>query len=354
MTVYADILFIVNFYVDALLLAAVRRFLRLSLRKGRFLLSAVLGGAFGLCALLPDIRGFPLLLLGAMEALALAAAAFAPKPFITLLKAAFLLLLFGAALSGLLLLAQAVLPLRGVLLSNGAVYFDISAPALVLLTCAAYGVLYLFDRLFRKREPEVFFSALTVTLGGKSAALPSKLDTGLTLREPFSGLPVIVAERRALLDILPVDFGKPETAPAPGLRLVPFTSLGADGLLPAFRPDAASLSGTPADCWIAVSDRPLSAGAFSALVPASLLPEKGSIFHDDRAHSEMPSVVCPPAAVAEPRRMPLHKRTRNAAPAVDTRGGAEGAAGHPRGQAGRARPADHAQPAARRLHRKKV
>lgn len=104
MTVYADILFIVNLYVDALLLAAVRRFLRLPLGKGRFLLAALLGGVFGLCALLPDIRGFPLLLLGAMEALALAAAAFAPKPIITLLKAAFLLLLFGAALSGLLLL----------------------------------------------------------------------------------------------------------------------------------------------------------------------------------------------------------------------------------------------------------
>ena len=61
MTVYADILFIVNLYVDALLLAAVRRFLRLPLGKGRFLLAALLGGVFGLCALLPDIRGFPLL-----------------------------------------------------------------------------------------------------------------------------------------------------------------------------------------------------------------------------------------------------------------------------------------------------
>ena len=272
MTVYADILFIVNLYVDALLLAAVRRFLRLPLGKGRFLLAALLGGVFGLCALLPDIRGFPLLLLGTMEALALAAAAFAPKPIITLLKAAFLLLLFGAALSGLLLLAQCVLPLRGVLLSNGAVYFDISAPALVLLTCAAYGVLYLFDRLFRKREPDVLFSTLTVTLDGKSASLPAKTDTGLTLREPFSGLPVIVAERRALGELLPPDFGKPNAPPGPGLRLVPFTSLGADGLLPAFRPDCAALSGTPADCWIAVSDRPLSAGSFSALIGAELAP----------------------------------------------------------------------------------
>ncbi len=97
-TVYADILFIVNLYVDALLLSAVRRFLRLPLKTGRWLLAAALGGLFGLSVLLPHIRGFPLLLLGLLQALLLAAAAFAPKPPATLLKAAFLLLLFGAAL----------------------------------------------------------------------------------------------------------------------------------------------------------------------------------------------------------------------------------------------------------------
>ena len=272
-TVYADILFIVNLYIDALLLSAVRRFLRLPLKTWRWLLAAALGGLFGLSALLPDIRGFPLLLLGMAEAFALAAAAFAPKPIATLLKAAFMLLLSGAALSGLLSVMQAVLPLRGILLSNGAVYFDISALALILLTCAAYGVLALFDRLFQKREPDVLFSTVTVTHGGKQASLPAKVDTGLTLQEPFSGLPVIIAERRALQHLLPPGFGTAGAAYPEGLRLVPFSSLGANGVLPAFRPEKAEIRGVPADCWIAVSDRPLSAGQFSALIGASLAPQ---------------------------------------------------------------------------------
>lgn len=279
-TVYADILFIVNLYIDALLLAAVRRFLHLPLSRRRWLLSAALGGLFGLTALLPDIRGFPLLLLIAAEALALTSAAFAPKPFQTLFKASFLLLLFGAALSGLLSLAQTVLPLRGILFSNGAVYFDISALALILLTCAAYGALYLFDRLFRKREPDVLFSTLTVSCGGKQVSLPAKTDTGLTLREPFSGLPVVVAQRSALGALLPPDFGRADAPPAPGMRLVPFSSLGADGVLPAFRPEKAEIRGAPVECWIAVSDRPLSAGAFSALIGAELAPDKNQTRKD--------------------------------------------------------------------------
>ena len=171
-----------------------------------------------------------------------------------------------AALSGLL----SLLPFHGILLANGAVYFDISALLLIALTCAAYGVLYLFDRLFQKREPDVLFSTVTVSFCGKEASLSAKVDTGLTLREPFSGLPVIVAERAAVAALLPPDFGNPATAPPEGLRLVPYSSLGADGLLPAFRPERAVLGGEPVSCWVAVSDRPLSAGSFNALVGASL------------------------------------------------------------------------------------
>lgn len=89
MTVYADLLFIVNLYIDALLLSAVRRFLRLPLTGKRLLLASVLGGVFGLSALLPALPGVVLFPLALLESLALCAAAFAPKPMTQLLKAVF-------------------------------------------------------------------------------------------------------------------------------------------------------------------------------------------------------------------------------------------------------------------------
>ena len=95
-------------------------------------------------------------------------------------------------------------------------------------------------------------------------------ETGLTLTEPFSGTPAIVADRRALGDILPPNFGMQSTENAVSMRLIPFSSLGADGVLPAFRPDAASLSGISIECWVAVTDRTLSAGSFQALVGAAV------------------------------------------------------------------------------------
>ena len=86
MTVYADLLFIVNLYIDALLLSAVRRFLRLPLTGKRLLLASVLGGVFGLSALLPALPGVVLFPLALLESLALCAAAFAPKPMTQLLS----------------------------------------------------------------------------------------------------------------------------------------------------------------------------------------------------------------------------------------------------------------------------
>ena len=115
----------------------------------------MLGGVFGLSALLPALPGVVLFPLALLESLALCAAAFAPKPMTQLLSR-FLLFLFGAALSGLLTAAAYFLPIHGILLANGAVYFNFSALTLILLTCVSYGVLYGFDRLFRKKEPDVF------------------------------------------------------------------------------------------------------------------------------------------------------------------------------------------------------
>ena len=160
MTVYADLLFIVNLYIDALLLSAVRRFLRLPLTGKRLLLASVLGGVFGLSALLPALPGVVLFPLALLESLA--------------------------------------------------------------------------------------------------------------LTEPFSGTPAIVADRRALGVILPPNFGMQSTENAVSMRLIPFSSLGADGVLPAFRPDTASLSGISIECWVAVTDRTLSAGSFQALVGAAV------------------------------------------------------------------------------------
>lgn len=60
------------------------------------------------------------------------------------------------------------------------------------------------------------------------ASFEALIDTGNRLREPVSGLPVLIAEERLLADVLPTD-GR-------GLRHIPYGGLGGCGFLEAFRP----------------------------------------------------------------------------------------------------------------------
>ena len=53
MTVYADVLVIVNLYVDYILLCLVKSFLRMSAPGYRLVLGALMGGALSLLGLLP-------------------------------------------------------------------------------------------------------------------------------------------------------------------------------------------------------------------------------------------------------------------------------------------------------------
>lgn len=120
---------------------------------------------------------------------------------------------------------------------------------------------------------------LRITCGEKSAELFAGLDTGCSLREPFSGLPVLVAEASALKAIVPASVlacldGKSDALSA-GLRLIPYAALGGEGLLPAFFPDQVQVvqTGEILRCWVAVSKKSLGSSGFSAVIDPSALEE---------------------------------------------------------------------------------
>ncbi len=102
---------------------------------------------------------------------------------------------------------------------------------------------------------------LCLRVGDRSARFSALIDTGNRLREPLSGLPVLIAEAPLVRDILP------ET----GYRTLSFGALGGNGRMACFRPDALWIgSGRKRrrgpDIWVAVSPTPLP-GLCQALAP---------------------------------------------------------------------------------------
>ena len=116
---------------------------------------------------------------------------------------------------------------------NSCCYLDFSLFQLILFTAAAYSLLHLCTLLRgRKRHTDSQFQVF-LRLGERRLMLDGLADTGNNLTDTFSGTPVIVCSAAALEPLLadtPVEQLR-------GYRLVPCTTVTAEGLVPLFRPD---------------------------------------------------------------------------------------------------------------------
>jgi len=91
-----------------------------------------------------------------------------------------------------------------------------------------FGYFYIQNRLLSKQT----FCSVKIFKGGEYANILALVDTGNTLVEPISKWPVIIAEQDSILNLL-----KDEDALADKLRLIPYKTVGKEGLLTGFRPD---------------------------------------------------------------------------------------------------------------------
>lgn len=232
--IYLDVLFCVNFVIDYMILLTLRSFLSLSCRIRRMLLGAAAGGLSSFVILLPPMPSGVSLVLNVGIAFLIIGITFAPLPKKSYFKAAagFFLISFcycGGMLAICLLFAPSAVMIR-----NGSVYIAVSPIWLVVTTLLCYGVLRLILRITGRGEWKNLLCTVIIRYNGETVSCKGKIDTGNHLREPFSGEPVIVADARLFHS-----YPNPQTPCVGGkrMRLVPFTSVGGEGLLPAVKPE---------------------------------------------------------------------------------------------------------------------
>lgn len=276
MLVYADILVLVNMYVDYFLLLAVKRSLHLKARGVRLFLGALLGGFSGLLALLPVGKSLEWFLLAA-SAFAISFTAFFDGRWMMLIKCWLSFFTFSLILSGAVLLLTLVFEIKAAVIS-GRVYFDLSPLLLLIFTVTVYVVSVLLENICGPKDDvrSLNFAVIETDLG--KAEVLMKTDTGSTLREPFSGLPAAVVELDAVISVLPPGLMEYISGgnPSGGMRLIPCSSLGGKSLLPAFKPDRFYLadSGQELECYVAVTGSRLSSSSWRGLLNPEILSSR--------------------------------------------------------------------------------
>ncbi len=228
MVVYLDLVLILNYSVDFLLLMASDTLLGRPGSRLRCALGAALGAGYGAACFLPGL-GFLDSGLWRLVFLALVgAAAFGPDSAGWKRTGAFVLL--SLALNGLTAaLGRGELPL--------------------LLLCA--GGLWLLCRLLLPGGGPGSRAVLTIAHQGKRVSLNALRDTGNTLRDPITGEAVYIigpGAARELTGLTARQLREPlatlEEMPLGGLRLIPYRAVGcAGGLLLAKTMDNVTVGG---------------------------------------------------------------------------------------------------------------
>ena len=258
MVVYADVLVILNLYINYFLIRSTALFLKRRISAKRAVLAALIGGLGALVILLPEL---PFIVIAA-EKTALGAlivfAAFGRQKPVDFAVCTLFFLVVSFAFAGIMTALWIFAAPYNMVFSNGVCSFDIPLAAIAAFTAAAYCLARLIRMLSDRRLRGVEIRSVKITKDGSEITLRGLPDTGNSLCDIFSGKPVIICSADKLGTVVPQcvrDYFNGNAAE--GLRLIPCKTVTSESLLPVFRADSITVDGKTADAVIGVSKAPL-------------------------------------------------------------------------------------------------
>lgn len=357
MTVYADVLVVVNLFVNYALLLCSSLILKTGISNLRLLAGAAIGSVYGLVIFLPEIPLYLELLMRILIGAAIVLASFGYRNFRRFLRCFFTFLAVAFAFGGIMLVIWVTVAPVGMIYNNGTVYFDISLSVLAISTVACFAVVSLISKLIARRAPTNSVYTMNVTDGERMISGVALCDTGNSLVESFSGYPVIIGEYDTLIGILPksvIDYyaDPSKCSDVSNLRLIVCKTVSDIGVLPSFRPksvEVVSICGRVKtdEVYIAVTKNRLGAGEFDFIFNPKLFD--GVTDNEDNRKNKKA-----PASFETGKHNTLCKRPRNASAAALKAGGAGNHGGNRKGKRQRSGKADSPQSETCGIHSEKI
>ena len=285
---YGDILFIINFSMDFLTLFVTGKILHLKTSIASMLLASSVGAVYAIASVMLEGAVIFSLMINVAVSFLMCYITFRTR----ILRCTALFystgLVLGGALTASFVLLSRIEGRSSYLANGGTVVLSGNIPlgwmaVITLITCAAAILSGRFASA-RKFASEV---SIKVEDGGRSTVLRGMTDSGNLLKDPFEGMPVIVAGRDALLSFVPAElssyFTSGDLRAADNLnislvrkiRIIPATvASGERVLFMAFIPDSIEINGIQRRACIAADFRNESNrdfAGFDAIVPNVLL-----------------------------------------------------------------------------------
>ena len=276
MTVYIDVLIVMNIYISYFILRAVSRMLHTDIPFRRIAAASVFGGFSSLAALYDGGLIISLMIRTALTVITVLIAFGAGKAVQTAVRS-FLCLCAGMLVCGAAALIHELTGSALIFAANGYTYVGVSALVLVISSAVIYGAISLIRRITDSPAADGKI-ILTIEEQGRKAAVSAFPDSGNLLRDFLTGKPVILCRKSAVESVMPPNvrsYLDGNTDDVAGIRIIPLRTAAGTAVAAAFRPGRVTARygdrEKRLDALIAVSDGALENESFDAVISPKLL-----------------------------------------------------------------------------------
>ena len=257
MTIYLDVVIVENLIMDAMIIYATAIVLKVKIRHLRIIISSLIGAIYSVLSYISDLEIYNNLFLKIFLSIVMVYIAFSPQNIKTLMKQILIFYLTSFLFGGVAFALIYVIKPQEILMKNGLFLGMYPLKTVFLGAIVATAILITAFKVVKSNiTKKDMMCNISIELNNKTVNIKTMIDTGNMLKEPISGLPVIVVENTALYELIPKeildnlddilggDFQKiPDNIKSTyiaKLKWIPYSSLGKqNGMLVGIKADKA-------------------------------------------------------------------------------------------------------------------
>ena len=276
-TIYLDVLISLNIFINYFILLGTAKFNKIPVRKLRLFFGAFFGALTSMLILFPPLTSILNFLIKLFIALIIILITFGVSDKKTFFKNLLTFYLVTFLFLGSMIAIWLIFTPIGMVINNNIIYFDIPAIIIILSSLLSYFIVFLINKFISINLPKKVFCNLKIYNSNSYCDILAKIDTGNSLKEPFSLAPVIIVKENAITNIISEDLKKYlfslkknnlSCFDNKNFRIIPFNTINSSGLLPAFKPDKIYINNKicTKDTYIAICDDDKLNDNFKAIV----------------------------------------------------------------------------------------
>jgi len=244
MTLYVDIIFLENIFMNSIILLATGVILKTQIKIWRNLISSIIGSIYAIIIYISDIEIYSNIFLKILLSIVIVYIAFKPQNIKSFVKHIIIFYLTSFTFGGVAFALLYFVSPQDILFQDGVLIG--TYPIKMILVGGIIGFIIItisFKNIKGRLSHKDMFCSLKIQSGNKEVMVSAIVDTGNFLRDPITKVPVVVIESSKLVDFFPKQILENVTNIINGkdidlggysskIRMIPFKSLGKEnGLL---------------------------------------------------------------------------------------------------------------------------